>query len=156
MDLEYKVGNDSFNARVSAIIYNKDKTKVLLFKIDDRDFYLLPGGKIKFNEDSLSAIKREIKEETGFDLEYKLYRIEENFLERDNENIMQYCFCYKAIYEQEINETEFKCLDCEGQNFYWIDINNLDNIKVFPKINFEYINSNDINHVVNKDVVYRR
>lgn len=152
MDLEYKVGNDSFNARVSAIIYNKDKTKILLFKIDERDFYLLPGGKIKFNEDSLSAIKREIKEETGFDLEYKLYRIEENFLERDNENIMQYCFCYKAIYEQEINEKEFKCLDREGQKFYWIDINNLDNIKVFPKINFEYINSNDINYAVNKDV----
>lgn len=152
MDLEYMVDNNYFNARVSAIIYNKDKTKILLFKIADRDYYLLPGGKIKFNEDSLCAIKREIREEIGFDLDYKLYRIEENFLERGNENIMQYCFCYKAIYGQEINEAQFKCLDHEGQSFCWIDINDLHNIKVFPKVNFEYINSDSINHVINKDI----
>ena len=50
MDLEVKVDNNSFHARTSAIIYNKDKTKVLLFKVNDgRDFYLLSGGRIKFN-----------------------------------------------------------------------------------------------------------
>ncbi len=50
MDLEVKVDNNSFHARASAIIYNKDKTKVLLFKVNDgRDFYLLSGGRIKFN-----------------------------------------------------------------------------------------------------------
>ena len=32
-----------------------NEAKVLLFKIEDgRDFYLLPGGKIKFNEDSIN------------------------------------------------------------------------------------------------------
>ena len=52
MDLKIKINNNIFHSRASAIIYNKDKTKVLLFKIEDgRDFYLLPGGKIKFNED---------------------------------------------------------------------------------------------------------
>ena len=39
--------NIRFNAIVSAIIYNKDKTKVLLFKIIDRDYFMLPGGRIK-------------------------------------------------------------------------------------------------------------
>ena len=98
MDLKYRINNNSFHSRSSAIIYNKDKTKVLLFKVDDgRDFYLLPGGRIEFNEDSLSAIKREIKEEIGYDLEYKLCGIEENFLKRAEENIMQYQLCYKAI-----------------------------------------------------------
>ena len=49
MDLKMEINNNSFHARASAIIYNKDKTKILLFKIEDgRDFYLLPGGKIKF------------------------------------------------------------------------------------------------------------
>lgn len=152
MDLEYKVGNNSFNARVSAIIYNKDKTKILLFKIDDRDYYLLPGGKVKFNEDSLTAIKREIKEEIGIDLEYKLYRIEENFLNRNSENIMQYCFCYKAIFEKEIIEKEFKCLDHENQTFYWIDINNLNNIKLFPKIDLSYLNDSNIHHIIEKNI----
>lgn len=89
MDLKFKLDNNSFHARASAIIYNKDKTKVLLFKVEDgRDFYLLPGGRIEFNEDSLTAIKREIKEEIGYELEYKLCNVEESFLKRNNENIM--------------------------------------------------------------------
>ena len=43
------------------IIYNKDKTKILVFKIEDgRDYYMLPGGRIEFNESSIDSIKREI------------------------------------------------------------------------------------------------
>lgn len=64
MNLDFTKENYRFNARVSAIIYNKDKTKVLLFKINDgRDFYMLPGGRIELNEDSKTAISREINEE---------------------------------------------------------------------------------------------
>ena len=62
MNLDFEIDNVRFNARASAIIYNKDKTKVLLFKIVDRDYFMLPGGRIEIYEDSLNAIKREIKE----------------------------------------------------------------------------------------------
>ncbi len=47
MNLDFEIDNIRFNARVSAIIYSKDKTKVLLFKIIDRDYFMLPGGRIK-------------------------------------------------------------------------------------------------------------
>lgn len=57
MNLDYEMDNNRFNARVSSIIYNKDKTKILLFKMKDRDFYMLSGGRIEMNEDSLSAVK---------------------------------------------------------------------------------------------------
>ena len=60
MNLDFEIDNIRFNARASAIIYNKDKTKVLLFKIVDRDYFMLPGGRIEIYEDSLNAIKREI------------------------------------------------------------------------------------------------
>jgi 8-oxo-dGTP pyrophosphatase MutT (NUDIX family) len=154
MNLDYEINNNRFNARTSAIIYNKDKTKVLLFKVDGRDYYLLPGGRIKFNEDSLTAIKREIKEETNYDLEYKLCSIEENFLKIKKENIMQYNFCYKSIYNGEIKQEHFKCIDNDGQTFYWININNLDNITFFPKISINYIKNNniDIQHSIEKNV----
>ncbi|MDO5569669.1 MAG: NUDIX domain-containing protein [bacterium] len=77
MNLDFYLNKTSrFNARCSAIIFNNDKTKVLVFKINDgRDYYLIPGGRIEFNETSLDAIKREIKEETGFDLNYNLLSI---------------------------------------------------------------------------------
>lgn len=91
MDLDFSNENNRFNARVAAIIYNKDKTKVLLFKVDDgRDFYMLPGGRIEFNEDSNQAIKREIKEELGWDLDYKLCSIQENFINVNGFNIIDF------------------------------------------------------------------
>ena len=89
-DLKFKINNFDFHSQASVIIYNKDKSKVLLFKVEDgRDFYLLPGGKIRAGEDSLTAIKREIKEELGYDLEFTISSVNENFLVKNKINIMQ-------------------------------------------------------------------
>lgn len=46
-DIKYKNKNFNFAYRVSAIIYNKDKSKILLFYGNNSDFYMLPGGKVK-------------------------------------------------------------------------------------------------------------
>ncbi len=58
MDIKYVNNDFQFIYRMSSIIYNNDKTKILLFYGDDRDFYMLPGGKVHELEDSLSAIRR--------------------------------------------------------------------------------------------------
>ena len=85
MDLDIVLDNDKrFIARCAAIIYNKDKTKVLMFNF--KDYYMLPGGRIEFNETSLDAIKREIKEETGYDLKFTFKGVQENFLRKDNKD----------------------------------------------------------------------
>lgn len=119
MNLDFKNNNFRFNARAAALIFNKDKTKILLYKVDDgRDFFLLPGGRVKEFEDSKEAIKREIYEELGYKLEFEICSIQENFLKKDNKNIMQYCFCYKAIYEDDITKSIIKCKDRENQYFY--------------------------------------
>ena len=155
MDLKIKIDNNSFHARASAIIYNKDKTKVLLFKVEDgRNFYLLPGGRIEFNEDSTTAIKREVLEEIGYDLNYNLCSIEENFLEKENENLMQYNFCYKAVYDGEIKKEHFNCLDHEGQTFHWVNINELDSINLLPVIAKKYIieENNYIIHNIDRSI----
>ena len=64
-DIKYENNNFKFAYRVSAIIYNSDKTKILLFTGNDSDYYMLPGGKVKESEKSIDAIKREITEEIG-------------------------------------------------------------------------------------------
>lgn len=150
MDIDIKKDNKRFSARVSTIIYNKDKTKILLFKIKDRDFYMFPGGRIKYYEDSLSAIKREIKEELGYNLDLKFLSIQEVFIKKDNKQIMQYCFCYKAIYEEEIKEKTIKSLDEENQYFYWVDIDKLNSYNIIPKSNLKLVNR-DINHIIDKE-----
>ena len=43
-DIKYKNEKFNFAYRVSAIIYNEDETKMLLFYGDDMDFYMLPAG----------------------------------------------------------------------------------------------------------------
>lgn len=150
MNLDYEIDSNRFNARVSSIIYNKDKTKILLFKMHDRDFYMLPGGRIELNEDSLNAIKREILEELGFDLEFKICSIQENFLKLKNTNIMQYCFCYKAIYDGEINDEKFVCKDNDSQMFEWIEINKLSDIIIKPSSTLKLVqdDKNDIKHLI--------
>ncbi len=153
MDLDFKNDKFRFNARVSAIIYNKDKTKVLLFKVNDgRDFYMLPGGRIRFNEDSKSAIEREILEEIGYKLSFNLCSIEENFLEKETGVIMQYSFCYMAFYDGDIDNEKFDCLDNKGQSFYWFDLNKICGIKIFPNSAKENIfnNNKNVTHFINR------
>ena len=77
MNIDFTKDNYKFNARVSAIILNESKSKILLFKIDDgRDYFMLPGGRIELYEDSLCAIKREIKEELGYEMDFFLSSIQ--------------------------------------------------------------------------------
>ena len=152
MNIDFTKDNYRFNARASAIIYNKDKTKVLLFKIEGYDYFLLPGGRIEMYEDSLSAIKREIQEELGFNLDYELCSINENFVLRNNIKTTQYEFCFKSIYDGTINDNRFVCKDNNNQFFYWIDIDKIDDYKILPNLAYELIKDNQktIKHMVEK------
>ena len=149
-DIKYKDGSFFFLYRVSALIFNKDKTKILLFYGNDSDYYMLPGGKVHELERSEEAIKREINEELGFkDLEFNLVGISEEIV-RDKENyIQQITLTYKCIYENEIEKESFKSIESDWINFKWVDINELDNYKIHPSNVKELIKNSDlINHLV--------
>ncbi len=60
---------------LSAIVINEDG-EILLEKRSDNKLYCLPGGSIDLNETVLEGIQREVKEETGIDIEeIKLFAI---------------------------------------------------------------------------------
>ena len=152
MNIDFIDDEYRFNARSCAIIYNKDKTKVLLFKADEaRNFYMLPGGRIQHFEDSKTAIIREMQEELGWNLNYDFCAIQENFLEVKSQKITQYSFCYKAIYSEEITKETFACLDNDYQHFYWVDIDKLDNYKILPNSNKDLILENtNLFHIIER------
>ena len=151
MNLDFEKDNYRFNARASVIIFNTDKTKILLFKVEDgRDYYLLPGGRIEIFEDSKSAITREVKEELGYELDFDLCSIQENFVIKNNQKIMQYCFCYKAIYNGKIKKDIFKCKDNDGQQFYWVNINELFKYKIYPESTYDLLSDDKIAHYIEK------
>jgi len=94
--------------------------------------------------------KREILEELELNLEFKLCSIQENFLKLKNTNIMQYCFCYKTIYDGKINDEKFVCKDNNSQMFEWIELNKLSDITIKPSSTLKLIQNddNDIKHVI--------
>ena len=111
-DIRYKENNYQFHYRTSAIIYNKDKTKILLFKSSNRDFYMLPGGKVNELESSEDAFKREVKEETGLEISIIDFKCFSECVVTDKEMTYQQVEAiYEASYNDEINNDEFNGLE---------------------------------------------
>ncbi len=72
--------------RVSAII-ERDNKVLLIYRIkDEKEYFVFPGGGIEDGESSTDAIKREIKEEIGINIENVkvAFEFEEKDPRRDN------------------------------------------------------------------------
>ena len=67
-DLSIMVDDVKLNIRVGIIFKYQDK---VLIELSNTSNSVIPGGRIKINEKSSDAIKREIKEEMDFDLDSK-------------------------------------------------------------------------------------
>ena len=149
MDIKYINGNYQFLYRVSAIILNKEENKILLFNVKERNFYLLPGGKVNEKETSLNAIKRELIEELDFsDLSFELKAISEEFVNDKKIFNQQINLIYKTIYKEEINNNIIESKEGDWCFFEWININELDNINVYPKNIKELLNSKGIKQII--------
>lgn len=149
-DIKYENNKFKFAYRVSAIIYNSDKTKILLFTGNDSNFYLLPGGKVKELEKSTDAIKREIKEEIGFEnLDFELAGISEEIVKNNNENIQQITLTYRCIYNGEITKETFKSIEADWINLKWVNVNEIEQYKIHPQnIQIMVKDYNTIKHLV--------
>ena len=141
--------NVEFLLRTSAIIYDGSKTKVLLFHPLKRNVYMLPGGKVSQLEQTKDAIEREIFEELGWKLEFEFVGISEEFLLDMEEKTQFINVIYKATYNKEIKEKTFYGKEGDWATFNWFDLNELDNIPLYPK-EIKEIALEKINHVVNK------
>ena len=150
MDIRYTNGNYQFLLRVSTLIFNENESKVLLFNVAGRSFYMLPGGKINELEESIDAIKREIKEELGWEkLEYKFLGISEELVNDKGYNNHQINLIYKGIYKNKIDKEEFKGLEGDWINFKWVDVKDINNYKIYPNIVNEMVkDSNKIHHSI--------
>ena len=147
-DIRYKENNYQFHYRTSAIIYNKDKTKILLFKSSNRDFYMLPGGKVNELESSEDALKREVKEETVLEISIIDFKCFSECVVTDKEMTYQQVEAiYEASYNDEINNDEFNGLEGNWILFKWFNINDLDNVLIEPK-EIKDILKNNKNHIV--------
>ena len=49
-----------------------------------------------------------------------------------------------------INKDKFVCIDNDNQYFYWVDINKLNNYKIYPRSTIELIKSEKLEHIIEK------
>ena len=152
MDVKFEKDGFKFNVRSSCIIKDKLHKYVLLSEmraIQDHEAYLLPGGRLELLENSQDAICREIKEEIGLDLKYKLISVEENFDEDNNFHMLEF------VYYTEVENFDFlQDVDQSWDKFKIVEIQNIENTDVRPKTVKTLIQKDiydEISHNINYD-----
>ena len=154
MDINFKEEGYTFNFRVAALIRNGNK--ILVEQNKQVDYYGLPGGRCKLGEDSISAIIREMLEETGEEMEYvrSVGMLENFFISRYTNSpyheillIHELKFKNKDTYKKDniINLEEKK----DGK-FYWKEIDELNKCK--SEIVFKHLNDTEFFHMINNDM----
>ena len=144
MDITIPINGIRLNIRTAVIIEIEIEIENwYIFEKDKRNrFYWVVGGRIKINENSIEAAKREIKEELGIELEkIDLKAIVESFFELDNENFHEICFYYTGKYVDKLELSE---------NFFIFSKDEMEKINIQPKIIYDIINSknSEIIHLI--------
>lgn len=125
---------------VGARVFLIDNKRILLVKHTYQNQYFLPGGMIKAGETFEHAAKRELKEETGFQVDdLKLFGVYNSFQENKNDTIVVF---------QSSKYQAGKSKDSEIKDYGFFDIENLPkNISPGTKRRIEeYILQNDSNN----------
>ena len=144
-DINVKVNDINFVCRSCAVIRNGDK--VLFQKRKNYKYYALPGGKIEVLETVKDALKRELIEELGVEVEVKdIVSVVENFFEFNNEKVHQYIFSYevKLLDDKYNNLDEFEGIETLKEViFKWFDIDELDEEFIKPNYLVKQLKSNE-------------
>lgn len=83
-----------FNHRTAGACLHDDH--VLLQRADREDYWALPGGRVELQEDTRTALRREMREELGCDVEVgRLLWVVENFFPLSEKDYHEVSFVYE-------------------------------------------------------------
>jgi 8-oxo-dGTP pyrophosphatase MutT (NUDIX family) len=117
--------------RVSALIIDGKKLLLVHRIKNGSEYYVLPGGSVEVDEDNISALIREVKEETNLDVEIgkELWQIKNSFERR-----VQHIFLVTEYHGNlEIGSPE-KERQSENNKYLleWHDIEFIKNVTFYP------------------------
>lgn len=106
-----------------------------------KDYYYLPGGHVKFFEKTEAALMREWQEELACacNIEKFLKHFEDRFVV-DGKRYHEYTFLYQVNCDVLDLQRPFPQKEAH-LNFYWIPLNKLSDLKLYPDNLFDYIRS---------------
>ena len=154
MDITLMMDDIQFNVRVAAFI--RKGQKILVEKAPNNTYFSLPGGRVKIGEDSILALKREIKEEMNEDIEFvKSRAMIENFYNSKYTNgpcheilfILEMKFKKEQVYLKD----EIPNLEDNGAIFKWIEIEELKRKEFKPEEYKKYLEIEEFKHIINRD-----
>jgi ADP-ribose pyrophosphatase YjhB (NUDIX family) len=129
--------------RAAGVVIN-DKNEIILMNLTNMYFHMLPGGGVDSNENMQEALYRELKEETGANVQIisELGIVVENLQER---RMKQITYFYLTKVSGEIQEPNFMPDELEqGYKVEWYSIDEA--IKILEKENEyeEYIKQREL------------
>lgn len=147
-----------FDFRASGIAIHRDH--VLLVRVEQYPFWFLPGGHVEIGELADAAMIREMREETGLNVEInRLVWVVENFFTLDSKRHHEVGFFYLVTPPAEAAQLdlnkEFYGKEEDGTPliFRWHRLDALANLNLFPRFLTIGLNAlpTSITHIVQKD-----
>jgi ADP-ribose pyrophosphatase YjhB (NUDIX family) len=162
VDISYSTDKYIFNYRPAGILIHENK--VLLQKPDNSNDYAFPGGQVAFGETNAETIIREFREEVGADIKVaELKWVEENIYPWSCRLCHQICLFFlvnlKDMLQIPLNgrfiSKEYRENDDNAIYFYWIPLDEVKNINVYPANAAELLLKLDdgVKHFVFREVI---
>ena len=155
MDITVDVDGQLLNVRTAMVIIHNNK--VLTHRNVNSDHYAIPGGRVQIGEDSAKALKREVMEEMGKEIELIGYVTTiENFFEMKGRKYHEIEFIHLAEFKnEEDKKIEDTIKNVEGKDYLqyeWLDIDKIEEYPIMPKAVKQVIKDGKFPvHIINND-----
>jgi ADP-ribose pyrophosphatase YjhB (NUDIX family) len=124
---------NSIAIAVSAFVLD-DAGRLLMIRRTDNDLYAIPGGQLELGETLSQAAVRELREETGIDIEVTgvigLYSNPDHVIAYDDGEVRQeFSICFRAHpLGGELRTSN------ESKEVHWVERERLDELNIHPSI----------------------
>lgn len=158
MDVKIDCSEGKFKFRVCGILKVKDK--YLTVKIQDNDFYCLPGGHVELGEDTDSAVLREMKEELGYEVKIdRLVSIIQNFFKAKDGRMFHELGYYYIVEPKNIEDVNLENYvvteNDKGKlvrlEFRWFTLEELKQERFLPEVLKEQLGNTSLTNIITKD-----
>ena len=158
MDIKIDSVEGKFKFRVCGILEHNGK--YLVVKMNDNNFYCLPGGHVELGEDTGAAVLREMHEELGFEVKIdRLIAINQNFFNgNDGKAFHEIGFYYvvkakdeKAVVESDYVREELDKNIIQHLEFRWFSADDLKGIDFRPKFISDILKTQTTQIVITRD-----